>query len=447
MRLRPAFPGGILLPQSPLPRQAGGGRVWQMPFAPLLQLPLRQGACAPAVAVVREGEEVVRGQLLARADGEDSVALHAPATGTVRAIVEQADPAIGAAGGTVGVIQLAPSPGDTQEPLCGHGVDPASASAETVLAAIAASGLVGDDGEARPTHARVRAAAGRGAEWLVLNGIEAEPGFGRVRAMLQSQAGDVLFGLRCVLKATGIARAVLAVERQDNEVAQALASAAPAGLELSLRVLPPRYPQGAEALLLRALELPGALCLDVVTVAELGRLLAGGLGMTDQVVTLAGGALREPGNYRVPLGTPLGFALAHAGLAPDVARVLQGGPMRGETLASLDGPVTKGATGFMALDPAEVGASAGVPAPPMPCIRCGDCLAVCPLQLNPAQLGLLARKGDIKVMHEEYYLDHCIECGCCAYVCPSRIPLVEQFRAAKAQWRRRERSAAVEDAA
>jgi Na+-translocating ferredoxin:NAD+ oxidoreductase subunit C len=442
MRLRPAFPGGILLPQSPLP---SGSRVWQMPFAPLLQLPLRQGGCAPAIAVVREGEEVVRGQLLARADGEDSVPLHAPATGTVLAIVEQADPVSGAAGGTVDVIQLAPSPGDTQEPLCGHGIDPASASAENLLAAIAASGLVGQEGEARPTHARVRAAADRGAQWLVLNGIESEPGFPRMRAMLQSQAADVLFGLRCVLKASGIARAVLAVERQDEQVARALASAAPAGLELSVRVLPSRYPQGAEALLLRALELPGALCLDVVTIAELGRLLAGGFGMTDQVVTLAGGGLREPGMYRVPLGTPLGFALEHAGLAPDVARVLQGGPMRGETLASLDGPVTKGATGFMALAPAESGAGGG--ASPMPCIRCGDCLEVCPVQLNPALLGLLARKAEVRVMHEQYYLDHCFECGCCSYICPSRIPLVEQFRAAKAQWRRRERSVAAEDAA
>ena len=461
-RLRPAFSGGIVLPaRAPRP---GDASIRQLPFAPLLYLPLRQHAGRPAAAVLREGDEVARGQLLAAADGATSVPLHAPATGRIIGIVERADPA----GGTVQVIQLEPFPGDTQEYPAGPARDPetaGAAGAAAIIDALRDAGVVGMGGEAQPAHARLAAACEQGMGMLVINGIEVEHVFSRVPAILRQHAADVLVGVRFLLAALGAAgqaaRAVLAVEEQDGDAARSLVAAAPAGLPLALRVLSPRYPQGAELLLLRGLAKegglapfgasphrphrqshPGALCFNVATVAEIGRLLAHGQSVTDQVVTLAGGALREPGNYRVPLGTPLGFALAEAGLRAAPARVLEGGPMRGEALASLEKPITKGMTGFVALDRQEAGALE----PPLPCIRCGECVAACPIQLHPAELGLLARKGELKAMHEEYHLDYCFECGCCAYVCPSHIPLVQVFRAAKAQWRRRQ-PAPVEEGA
>ena len=417
----------------PRERRTGELGIRQMPFAPMLYLPLRQGACEPAVARVRAGEEVARGQLLARAETAMSLPLHSPAAGRVVSIVEQPD----LRGGTVPVIHLAPFPGDTQEYHGGPGLDPESASAASLVDAIHAAGIIGQGGEAKPTHAGLRASAGRGVGMLVLNGIEEEPAFSRVPGILRAQQAEVLMGVRYLLKAAGASRAVLAVEPHDEEAATALLAAALPDLPLALRVLPARYPQGAEALLLRVLSdgaNDGALCCNLVTVAELGRLLAQGLCMIDQVITLAGDALREPGNYRVPLGTPVRFALAQAGLHTEPCRVLQGGIMRGQALASLEAPITKGMTGLIALDLR----AAGAPEPPLPCIRCGECLAVCPMQLHPAQLGLLARKGELDLMHEKYHLDYCFECGCCAYVCPSRIPLVQLFRAAKAQWRRQQ---------
>jgi Na+-translocating ferredoxin:NAD+ oxidoreductase subunit C len=436
--LRPAFPGGITLP----PRDPDPGElaIRQLPFAAMLYLPLGQRSGGAAAAVVREGEAVVRGQLLARAGGEDGAALHSPATGTVQRISEQPGPY----GEAVQVIQLAPFPGDTQEYPGGPGLDPETASAERLVEAIREAGIVGMGGEVIPTHVRLRRPSGENVGTVVLNGIEVEHVFSRVPAVLREHADDVLLGVRCLLKATSATRAVLAVEPRDESLARALVSAAPAGMPLELRVLPPRYPQGAEALLGRVLSqqrgergnapVAGeARCFNLATVAEIGRSLAQGRSVTDQVITLVGGALAGPGNYRVPLGTPVGFVLAHAGLRPDAACVLQGGPMRGEALASLDVPVTKGMTGLVALDREE----AATLEPPLPCIRCGECVAVCPLQLHPAQLGLLARKNEFKAMHEEYNLEHCFECGCCAYVCPSHIPLVQLFRAAKAQWRRR----------
>lgn len=424
-----------------LPRREprpGDLSIRQMPYAPLLQLPLRQHPGPAARVLVREGQEVSRGQLLAEAGDEDGVPLHASATGRVVRLVE----APGPTGDAETFIELAPFPGDTQEPRGGPGCDPEAASAEEILAAIRAAGVIGLGGEGVPAHLRLRRARAQGVRTLVLNGIEVENVFGRVPAILRLESDELLAGARALRKALGAERVILAVEFPDREAARAVLGVAPSSLSLELRVLEPHYPQGAEALLLRVLAAgsgrrPGAktdaCCFNIATVAEIGRLLASGATMTDQVVSLAGGILARAGNYRIPFGTPVDYALAQAGLQVEPGRVLDGGPMRGNALATLGQPVRKGMVGLFASSREELRA----PEPVLACIRCGDCVSACPVQLHPAQLGLLARKSDFKAMHEEYYLDSCFECGCCSYVCPSRIPLVQLFRAAKAQWQRR----------
>ena len=441
--LRPAFPGGIRLPV--LERRDNAAVVRQLPFAPRLFLPLRQHPGAAAVAVVRAGEEVLRGQLLARADDETAVPLHAPATGRIVGISEQPDRDLT----TVSVIELAPLPGDTQEDPGRPVRDPTAAGPEALLAAIGDSGLVGLGGEAGPTALRLARARARGVRVLVVNGIEGEPGFTRIPALLARHGDDVLTGLRCLLRVLEADQAVLAVEEADGAAAGALLARARQDTRPALQILPPRYPQGAAELLLRRLARSGsdggralaadpAVVFSLATVAEVGRLLSGGLTLTDQLITLAGDGLGDPGNYRVPLGTPVRFALEQAGVLADLDRVLAGGPMRGQALADLDRPIVKGATGFVAV---AADGSARVPEP-MPCIRCGECVAACPLNLHPAELGLLARREEVQAMVEDYQLERCFECGCCAYVCPSHIPLVQIFRAAKDQWRRA-RAAAV----
>ena len=437
-RLRPAFSGGLSLRWREPPR--GDSTIRQMPFAPALFLPLRQHAGDPSVPVVHEGEDVVRGQLLARPDGDGGLPLHAPATGEVISIAERAD----RAGRTVLVIQLAPSAGDTQEYPGGAGCDPESTRPDEMLELIRDAGVVDLGGGARAMHARLQRARADGTSMLVLNGIDSDPGLSDAAPVLQGLEQDLRRGARCLARILGARRVVLVVEEPDGEAARALVGTFTPETGPELQVLPPRYPQGAEPLLLRRVfggsakrggseAAPGALSISIATAAEVGRLLADGLAMTDQVVTLGGGGLADPGHYRTPLGTPLQFALEHAGMCPAPASVLQGGMMRGEALASLAQPVTKGVTGYLAL--AEDEMPADVPA--LPCIRCGECIAACPVQLNPAELGLLARRQDYKKMNEKYALKACIECGCCSYACPSHIPLLQLFRAAKAQSRRR----------
>jgi electron transport complex protein RnfC len=159
-------------------------------------------------------------------------------------------------------------------------------------------------------------------------------------------------------------------------------------------------------------------------------LLPRGQGIQERVITIAGPAVKRPGNYRIPIGTPLRFALDYAGLADNVERVFLGGPMMGQTLPSLDVPITKGTSGFVAF-PSE-----DTPATEYPCINCGYCVDACPLYLNPSQLGKLAKPAR-RHGSRSYNLMDCFECGSCTFVCPAHIPLVQRFRGAKSLLRKR----------
>ena len=443
--LKPPFAGGIRLPA--IERQPHDAHVRQLPFAPLLSLPLRQHAGARSEVVVRTGQEVQRGQLLARAVEDSAVPLHAPATGRIVRIQAQPD----FAGGTVEVIDLATLGGDTQEEIIGRALDAERCSADELLAAIRDAGIVGQGGEGRATHLRLRRAREQGGCVLVINGIEGEPAFARVPALLTEYANGVITGMAMMAKVLGTRQTVLAVETPDATAAQKLLAVAPEALRPALQILEPRYPQGAAALLVRVLAkrradgqqsfaASEAVVFSLATIAEVGRLLSSGRVQTDLLLSLAGDGLREPGNFRVPLGTPVDFALAWAGAAADLARVLAGGPMRGRALGKLSRPILKAATGFMAT---AAGSVAQLPETKA-CIRCGECVAVCPVQLHPAELGLLARRGEVETMVGDWHLPRCIECGCCSYVCPSHIPLAQMFRTAKGQWHRSQAAAQTE---
>ena len=206
-----------------------------------------------------------------------------------------------------------------------------------------------------------------------------------------------------------------------------------------------KYPQGAEKMLITALlgrEVPsrglpsdvGALVVNVATTAEIGRLLPLGRGIQERVITVTGPAVAKKGNYRIPIGTPLRFVLETVGVGPDVRRVFLGGPMMGQAASSLDIPITKGVSGVVAFDE---GLAERTDQTVHPCIRCGYCLEACPMFLNPSALGLLAKHEEYERMAAEEHLMDCFECGSCSFVCPAHIPLVQQFRVAKAMARKR----------
>lgn len=413
----------------------------QFPFAPLLVVPLVQHAGKPSLPMVREGQEVVRGQRLARPDGFMSVAMHAPASGVVRRIALA--PSIG--GRMVPAVYLEPFPASTQEIADGTPC-PLDATPDEIVAAVQEAGVVGLGGAAFPTHVKLKIPAGKSVDTLILNGAECEPFLTTDHRVMLEQRDDVFTGIRYLLRATGAGRVIVGVEENKPDAAAHLRAGLPADLPATVELLRVKYPQGAEKMLIAALlgrEVPSgrlpldvhALVINVATAAEIGRLLPQGRGIQERVVTVSGPAVRRKGNYRIPIGTPLRFVLEQVGVEESrLNRVFLGGPMMGAAASSLDIPLTKGTSGVVAFTDDE---AERTHARVFPCIRCGRCLDACPMFLNPSELGLLARHEEYERMADERHLMDCFECGSCSFVCPSHIPLVQQFRVAKAMVRKR----------
>ncbi len=409
----------------------------QFPFAPELIVPLSQHLGKPAKPIVRQGQEVVRGQTIAEADGFMSVAMHAPASGIVRQIALA--PTI--SGEMVESVYLKTMPASSQEVDDGDPCDVESATPDEIITAIQRAGIVGLGGAAFPTHVKLKPPEGKHLDTLIINGVECEPYLTTDDRVMLEQTADVYMGIRYLLRATGAGDVIIAVEANKEEAAQKLRRERPADLPVRVRVSPVKYPQGAEKLVIKALldrEVPSGglpadvhtICVNVATTAEIGRLLPHGRGIQERVITIGGPGIEQKGNYRIPIGTTVRFALEQTGAAENISRVFLGGPMMGPAVSNLDIPITKGTSGITAFTTTETGEATGHQKV-YPCIHCARCVEACPLFLNPSQLGLLAKNEEYALMAEEFHLMDCFECGACSYVCPSHIPLVQYFRLAK----------------
>lgn len=432
------FRHGVHPPQSK--DETSGLAIRQFPFAPVLVIPLVQHSGKPSLPVVREGQEVLRGQRIARPDGFVSVSMHAPASGIVRRIA--LTPSI--TGRMVPGVYLEPHPASTQEVMEGTPCPLESATPDEIIAAVQEAGVVGLGGAAFPTHVKLKIPADKYADTLIINGVECEPYLTTDHRVMLEQRDDVFQGIRYLLRVTGAKRVIVGVEANKPDAAEHLRAGIPSDLPLAVEMLRVKYPQGAEKLLFSALlgrEVPSGglpldahvLCFNVATTAEIGRLLPHGRGIQERVITISGSAVRRKGNYRIPIGTPLRFLLEHVGVDQQVDRVFLGGPMMGAAASSLDIPITKGVSGVVAFTETE---ARRAQRRLYPCIRCGYCLEACPIFLDPSTLGMLAQNEEYAAMAREHNLMDCFECGSCSFVCPSHIPLVQQFRVAKAMVRK-----------
>ncbi|MGM0580521.1 MAG: electron transport complex subunit RsxC [Bacteroidota bacterium] len=412
----------------------------QFSFSPLIILPLAQHIGAPSKIIVREGQEVVRGQILAESDGYLSVPLHAPASGVVRKISNV--PTI--SGKMTTGIYLEPFPSSTQEILEGNPIDLETASPEEILLGIQQAGIVGLGGAAFPTHAKLKIPEGKHCETLIINGIECEPYLTTDHRVMLEQPNDIFLGIKYLMKATGAKRTIIGIEANKQDAADFLRNHLPKNEPISIEVVPVKYPQGAEKMLITSLlgkEVPSgslpidvhAVVVNVATTAEIGRLLPHGRGIQERVITITGPGVKKKGNYLIPIGTPLRYVLEQVGVDESVSEVYMGGPMMGVAVANLDISIVKGTSGIVVFNEKQIQRAEMV----YPCIKCGACVDACPLSLNPSKLGILAKFESYEKMAEEYHLMDCFECGSCSYVCPSHIPLVQYFRLSKSIIRKR----------
>ena len=422
---------GIHVPEH---KETGTLPIRRLPFAPRLVVHLSQHAGAPAVAIVREGQEVVRGEPIATAGGFVSVPMHSPVTG----VVERITLAPNARGELAPAIFIRSYMSASQEVLYGAPQDIERMAPEEIVKAVQATGVVGLGGAAFPTHVKMKVPDGKKIDTVVVNGCECEPYLTTDHRIMLEQAAQVLHGARVAMRAVGASRTVVGVEDNKMDAVEALRAANGSATDISIEAVPAKYPEGAEKILVKVLldrEIPsgglpadvGLAVFNVATLAQIGDLLPRSQGLIERVITIAGSAVTKPGNYLTPIGTPIRFALEQAGLVDETAAVILGGPMMGAAIASLDVPVTKGVSGILVMKQSDVNGRGKV----YPCIHCAACVNVCPMQLNPSRLGMLARKERYEEMETYLHLMDCFECGCCSYVCPSHIPLVQYFRMSK----------------
>ena len=408
------------------------------PLSKRLILPLSQHLGAPAEPCVSVGERVLKGQLLAAANGLVSVPVHAPTSGTITAIGPQPFPHVSGlpapaivldSDGLEQWIDLHPCP-DYQHLEAGE-----------MLEKIRQAGISGLGGAGFPTAVKLTTRAQQKIHTLIINGTECEPYITADDLLMREKADALVSGIDILVQLIKPESVLIGIEDNKPEAIAAVRAALSAR-SYCLKVFPTKYPSGGEKQLIQILtgrEVPsgglpadiGMLCHNVGTCVAVHDAVVLGRPLISRITTLTGTALARPMNVEALLGTPVGELLEFAGLdRSKLSRLLMGGPMMGFTLPSLDVPLIKTSNCLLAASRTELPA----PAPALPCIRCGDCAEVCPASLLPQQLHFFA----LGQQHEQlkaHHLFDCIECGACAYVCPSSIPLVQYYRAAKSDIR------------
>jgi electron transport complex protein RnfC len=416
----------------------------RLPYPSEVVLPLRQHAGKPAKLVVREGDLVERGDVLAVADGFVSAPVHASAAGRIAEIGLWPHPD----GSMDTAVRIDVSTYSAQVPRPRLVPRWEGLTAEQIVRAVQDGGVVGLGGAAFPTHVKLAPPKDIAVETIILNGAECEPYLTTDHRIMVEYPERVHLGARIMLRTLGATRVVIGVERNKPDAIAALQRTCPTDIDVSVLPLTVKYPQGAEKMLIRAVtgrEVPsgklpvslGVLVQNVGSAASIAEIFETGLPLVERIVTVSGRGVRHPANLNVPVGTKLGDLLdACGGLTDDAEEVLFGGPMMGVAQRSLDVPIVKGTTGVVVLTRDEVQEQKQYP-----CIRCGSCLDACPIFLNPSALAELARMQRYEEM-EALHLSDCMLCGSCSYVCPSNIPLAQLFQASKVAVRRRKAGAA-----
>ncbi len=413
-----------------------------LPTPERVYMPLHQHVGGAARPIVIAGQKVLKGQLLAEAQGNISAPIHAPVSGIIHAIGDVTAPH---PSGLPFKAITVESDGLNKWIETDVPADPFSLAPEAIAKYAAAAGVVGLGGATFPSA--VKFALGRRLKVtsLIVNGGECEPYLSSDDRIMRDYADQVVDGARLVMYAIGAVEALVGIEDNKPEAIAAMTKAAAPYPEVKIRPVPSRYPMGSDKQLIQTLtgkEVPsdaraaevGVLVHNVSTCAAVHKAVRLGQPLVERIVTINGGAVLHPGNLYAPLGTMVRELLAFTGLKEEPSRLILGGPMMGTPLIHDRIPLVKGASGILAFNATEIyKPEAG------PCIRCGNCADACPMGLLPMEMAARIKVHDLEGA-TNFALSDCISCGCCAWVCPSHIPLVQYFSHAKGELSNSERT-------
>lgn len=403
-------------------------------------IPVRQHIGAPAKILVKKGDKVKVGTLIADADGIVSADVHSSVSGEVLKVEDSES----GSGYPEKMITIRVEGDDWEENIdrTPDIIRDITATPEEIVKTIREAGIVGMGGAGYPTPIKVQIPEGKKVDCIILNGIECEPWLTADDRLMQQYAEQIVIGAKIMNKALGIQRAVIAVDENKPVAIEALRKITRSYVGVNVEVCSTKYPQGAEKQLIAAVTgrevPPGCLPVDVHCIVQnVGTIFAiyeavqKHKPLLERIVTISGDDVGNPANFRVRIGTPASFLIDKVGKKGEIGKVIFGGPMMGTSGINLNAPITK-TTSAVLLMKAE-----SIHTPEVsPCIRCATCVNVCPQGLEPFAICNYVRNGDYQEAKKIHVLD-CIECGCCSYSCPARIPLLDYCKLAKYEIRKK----------
>ena len=397
-------------------------------------IPMSMHSGVPAVPVVQKGDHVYIGQLIAKeGEGRVSSPIHASVSGTVSEVSEKS-------------ISIKSDGKMEKDPEMKA---PKLDTLDDFLDGCRKSGIVGLGGAAYPLHGKWEAVRKNKIDTVLINGAECEPYCTADNRTMVEDADHIKSGIEILKKFVGAKEYIIGIEANKPEAISHLTDVFKKDSSVDVKTLESVYPQGAKQVLLwnatgkvvaagQRLASLGVIITNVTTLAKMALYFETGMPLVDKCVSVDGSAVKNPSNIIVPIGTSFGYCLeACGGFKEEPRKVIEGGPMMGRTVASLDEPVVKATNGIVAMGEKEA-----ILSEPSPCIHCGRCVEACPLNLNPvafAKALSMEDEDEKEALLKREDVAQCMECGCCAFVCPAHRPLVANNREDKRFMRSRRR--------
>ena len=427
------FPKGGIHPEEN--KITSSKAIKRMTLPTVVYVPIAQHIGIPSEIIVETKQKVTIGQVIAKSGGFVSSNIHSPVAGTVTKL----DMVIDTSGYKKQCIVIRTDQKEESNfeapdfPL----IREIKMDQKDILQHIRDCGIVGLGGATFPSHVKLDLKNDNQVDYLLINGVECEPYLTADHRLMLEKADEIIVGIQILMHALHIEKAVIGIENNKQDAIEVLKNAAKTDERIKVAALKVKYPQGSEKQLIKAIvkrEVPkGGLPMDVgVIVHNVGTIFAiyqavqHDQPLIERVVTVTGKKLENPSNFWVKIGTPIKDLVAEVGGIPEGTRkIVNGGPMMGKAIKNTDVPVTKGTSGILVISEEEASRQE-----PKNCIRCGNCVFVCPMGLEPHLLMNLTEKGFYERAASEDVMT-CIECGSCSYVCPSHRPLLDYIRFGK----------------
>ncbi|MFT6866915.1 MAG: electron transport complex protein RnfC [Cyclobacteriaceae bacterium] len=415
-----------------------------LPLPKSVTIPIYQHIGAPPKIIVERGDTVKVGQVIAVHEGFVSANIHASVSGKVGKI----DPVMDSSGYKHIAINIRVKDDEWLEEIDRSEtlITNIPYTSEEIVRKIMEAGVVGQGGAAFPSHVKLSVPKGKTVDTIIINGVECEPYLTADHRIMLEKPHEIMVGAQILMKALGVDKGIIAVENNKKDAIALLADIASDYPGISVQGLKVQYPQGGERQLIEAVlgrEVPsgglphdvGVLVHNVGTTFSIYQAVLKNQPLIQRVVTVTGLDVTKPSNFMVRIGTSVIEVIAAAGGIPtNTGKIISGGPMMGKALNDLEVPIAKATSGILLIPEEE-----SKRAEEFNCVRCGKCIEVCPMGLEPLKLVLLAKGKNTDQTKAESILD-CMECGSCSFICPSNRPILDYIRFGKSKLRKAQKS-------